>query len=220
MNNVDLSRYKKIVQLFWDPEPQNEAVACPIWLLGRKYPPKLSKKDEVPHDKEDIKTDTVSESLESHSSAGSQTSVTDTTGSWDKSLINGDSRDGDVSDGGWPSSFLDDFESKIWMTYRSNFPPIPKSRDPNAAASMTFSVRLRSQLVDSQGFTTDTGWGCMIRSGQSLLANGLAVLSLGRGTSNSPSNDSKTRSLLSIRLAEGHSDSRRESTSFPFRRRS
>jgi cysteine protease ATG4 len=47
---------------------------------------------------------------------------------------------------------------------------------------MTLSVRLRSQLVDSQGFTADTGWGCMIRSGQSLLANALCILSLGRGT--------------------------------------
>lgn len=46
---------------------------------------------------------------------------------------------------------------------------------------MTLSVRLRSQLLDTQGFTSDTGWGCMIRSGQSLLINAMAFLLLGRG---------------------------------------
>ncbi len=46
---------------------------------------------------------------------------------------------------------------------------------------MTLGVRLRSQLMDSQGFTSDTGWGCMIRSGQSLLANALCIQEFGRG---------------------------------------
>ncbi|KAL5040834.1 hypothetical protein BDW71DRAFT_28939 [Aspergillus fruticulosus] len=81
---------------------------------------------------------------------------------------------------GWPEAFLLDFESKIWMTYRSNFPPIPKDAGREGNSSLTLSVRLRSQLIEPQGFTSDTGWGCMIRSGQSLLANSMAILSLGR----------------------------------------
>lgn len=44
---------------------------------------------------------------------------------------------------------------------------------------MTFSVRLRN-LAEREGFSSDTGWGCMIRSGQSLLANALIILHLGR----------------------------------------
>ena len=83
--------------------------------------------------------------------------------------------------GAWPEAFLADFESRIWMTYRSHFEPIPRSENPEATSSMTLGVRLRSQLMDSQGFTSDTGWGCMIRSGQSLLANTLSVLQFGRG---------------------------------------
>lgn len=67
------------------------------------------------------------------------------------------------------------------MTYRSHFAPIPRSNSPEATSSMTLGVRLRSQLMDSQGFTSDTGWGCMIRSGQSLLANAMCILQLGRG---------------------------------------
>lgn len=81
----------------------------------------------------------------------------------------------------WPEAFLADFESRTWMTYRSHFAPIPRSNNPEATSSMTLGVRLRSQLMDSQGFTSDTGWGCMIRSGQGLLANALCILEFGRG---------------------------------------
>ncbi|KAJ5555471.1 hypothetical protein N7535_007909 [Penicillium sp. DV-2018c] len=84
------------------------------------------------------------------------------------------------NDTAWPKAFLSDFGSRIWITYRSNFIPIPRSRTPEATSSLTLGVRLRSQLMDTQGFTSDTGWGCMIRSGQSLLANTFSVLLLGR----------------------------------------
>jgi cysteine protease ATG4 len=102
-----------------------------------------------------------------------------TASSIDSELTSGDSGNGE--DGGWPSTFLDDFEARIWLTYRSNFPIIPKSQDPKALSSMSLAVRFRSQLVEPAGFTSDTGWGCMIRSGQSLLANALVMLRMGRG---------------------------------------
>ncbi|CAG8782213.1 2210_t:CDS:10, partial [Dentiscutata erythropus] len=57
----------------------------------------------------------------------------------------------------FPTEFYDDFTSRIWCTYRHNYAPI---RPTN--------------------FTNDGGWGCMLRSGQSLLANALILQFLGR----------------------------------------
>ncbi|KAF8533451.1 hypothetical protein BDD12DRAFT_946536 [Trichophaea hybrida] len=79
----------------------------------------------------------------------------------------------------WPREFLEDFESRVWMTYRNEFSPIPRSYQ--GTAGMSIMTAVRSQLpVHSQGFTSDQGWGCMIRSGQCVLANALFVLNFGR----------------------------------------
>ncbi|KAF9436008.1 Cysteine protease atg4 [Entomortierella beljakovae] len=57
------------------------------------------------------------------------------------------------------SDFQQDFTlGLIWCTYRHNYQPIRPSN-----------------------FTSDVGWGCMLRSGQSLLANALAIQFMGRG---------------------------------------
>ncbi len=56
-------------------------------------------------------------------------------------------------------AFLKHYNSIVWMTYRTNFEPIPGTV-----------------------LTTDCGWGCMIRSGQMLLATALQCHLLNRGT--------------------------------------
>ncbi|KAG0292910.1 Cysteine protease atg4 [Linnemannia gamsii] len=57
------------------------------------------------------------------------------------------------------TDFQRDFTSGlIWCTYRHSYPPIKPST-----------------------FSTDVGWGCMLRSGQGLLANALAIQFMGRG---------------------------------------
>ena len=180
MANDGIARFsRKVVQYFWDPLPRNEDPS-PIWCLGRSY-------DSRYRPLAAVGTSPSAHSDSSNSQADSAV-VTDapTKPAQEEEDVNLDALAKSQADLtrseeeslGWPSEFLDDLESRIWMTYRSNFPPIAKSSDPTANAGMSFATKLRS--IGNQSFSSDTGWGCMIRSGQSLLANTLCTLKLGR----------------------------------------
>jgi cysteine protease ATG4 len=187
---VDLGRYRRIVQMFWDPEPTNDRERnVPVWCLGSSYVLNkgLPRKDataatpkddgaETPPSQDYVKPDVPANGL----TAAPDTPPDSASSSFDSSLA----YDASASeDGGWPPAFLEDFESKIWMTYRSEFASIPRSTDPRSVLALSFSMRIKSQLlVDQNGFSSDSGWGCMIRSGQSLLANAMLMYRLGRGT--------------------------------------
>ena len=101
---------------------------------------------------------------------------------------------------GWPPSFYLDFHSRIQLTYRSNFSPISSTAPPalgnsSSGTNVTGVARAWTSVVNGlsasisragqghkdDGLTSDAGWGCMLRTGQSLLANALVNLHLGRG---------------------------------------
>lgn len=185
MANNDFTRFsKKVVQLFWDPLPRNEDPAK-VWCLGRSYDSRYQHArtprpaTTSPSAKSDDSTashanSAVAAPLQSNEGEGQPEQSQDPATKSQAEL----SRSEEEALG-WPAEFLDDLESRPWLTYRSNFAPIPKSNDPAATSAMSFSTKLRS-LANQGNFTSDTGWGCMIRSGQSMLANALVVLKLGR----------------------------------------
>lgn len=202
--NVDLGRYRRIVQMFWDPEPVNDTASDqPIWCLGRSYQlggyasPKPEEKDiksaaDTPIEEQQQDNQTKDEQAKDEevkegqtksvpmgaNPNGPRTPPESASSSFSSALAYEEPAEA----GSWPQGFLDDFESKFWMTYRFDFEPIRKSVDPKATSSLSLPMRLKSQFgADQSGFSSDSGWGCMIRSGQSLLANSIGLLRLGRG---------------------------------------
>ncbi|KAL2751951.1 hypothetical protein ACRALDRAFT_1066399 [Sodiomyces alcalophilus JCM 7366] len=191
ISGVELGRYRRFVQkMLWDPEPINDQSSDqPVWCLGVPYTrsrrnggnsDKTSQAQPQPQSQPDTTRSSRSHvglpaSVDSATAdqAPSESVVSRISSSLPLDVIPGE-------DKGWPSAFLDDFESRFWMTYRCDFEPIPKSTDPRAVSALSLPMRIKSQLVDQSGFFSDSGWGCMIRSGQSLLANAMALHTLGR----------------------------------------
>ncbi|KAI1082668.1 cysteine protease ATG4 [Whalleya microplaca] len=192
-STVDLGR--RIMQMFWDPEPTNDITRDqPVWCLGSSYRLNNSSSHIRAPSSASASDPPVKEALQTPAQAQlPETPPDSTSSSLDSSLA----YDEAPLDGGWPPAFLDDFESRIWMTYRSEFDPIAKSQDPKAVSALSFSVRIKSQLSDQNGFASDSGWGCMIRSGQSLLANAMVIQRLGRGWRRN-SQDKDDREILSL----------------------
>lgn len=173
---------RRIVKMIWDPQPVNDRTANrPVWCLGCSYthesPIRKEPASEATATSEATPPTTPSATTSRAApDAGPETPPDSSSSSVSSSLA----YEASAEENGWPPAFMDDFESRIWMTYRSNFEPIARSSDPKASASLSFAMRLKS-LADQSGFPSDTGWGCMIRSGQSLLANTLSICQLGRG---------------------------------------
>lgn len=108
----------------------NFSKESPVWLLGQCY----LKKSEDPLER-------ASEALEPVGT-GSQVSLAIDATNFENTI----------------EEFKRDFMSRLWLTYRREFP-----------------------ILNGSTFTTDCGWGCMLRSGQMMLAQALVCHFLGRG---------------------------------------
>ncbi|RDA83205.1 hypothetical protein CP532_5363 [Ophiocordyceps camponoti-leonardi (nom. inval.)] len=184
--HVDLGRYRRLMQLFWDPEPVNDIrIDQPVWCLGAKY--QLADEGiEAIGRRSDVGSGQSNRILLHPSHRDTEDLPVDAAGVTGEQSLSGicssfpaANERNHVHDG-WPEGFLLDFKSRIWMTYRSGFETIPRFNGSCATSALSLPMRIRSQFGDQGGFSSDTGWGCMIRSGQSILANSLSMLRLGR----------------------------------------
>ena len=95
-------------------------------------------------------------------------------------------------------NYEQEIRSKIWLTYRYGFEAIEKAEDgPNPMKFMqsylfnknlwlsTIQNMHLPEIMDGDKFTSDVGWGCMIRTSQSLLANALMKVELDQHNSHS-----------------------------------
>ncbi|VEU23662.1 DEKNAAC105025 [Brettanomyces naardenensis] len=187
MSNFGLQR---MIDLIWDKPSVNNDFVNPLVVLGQKYSPGNKPALHEPEEETNSLVDSPDPAgyIFKLSSINSFFGHLATEGLKSESLPWNASRSADeqqdysaVSSGSWPNDFLSDVETRIWFTYRSGFPLIP--RDPDGPSPLSMGSFLRGTLdlsTAGEGFTTDAGWGCMIRTSQSLLANALLNLHVGR----------------------------------------
>lgn len=176
----------KAVRYILDSDATPDKCMDPIWILGVQHsgyeppPPPVTSSNSGRRSSMDYIRKSSSSNRASASSRGA-------TSSPEPSM----SQSGKYAGPGahWPPIFYADFTSRIWLTYRSHFPPIRDQTLAALEAEIASQVRAHSPAAPSprrfwggeKGWTSDSGWGCMLRTGQSLLANALIHYHLGRG---------------------------------------
>ena len=201
----------KAMRYLLDSDATPDKCTDPIWLLGVQHPgyePPLPALPDVvatspPSNINNTNSGTFRRSSASPTSFRS--SISSVASSELSQSTNSSSSKIPNPAANWPPVFYIDFTSRIWLTYRSQFPvPIKDGRladlcdsgssgggsgsvlgEGASAASNTTIVKSRPwNWVGAGGektWTSDSGWGCMLRTGQSLLANALIHMHLGRG---------------------------------------
>lgn len=174
------SGFQRVVQLFWDKDLENTDHENPIVVLGNIY----SFKQDSP--REDAQSDTSAETRPNETpekAHQADISISEFKNYFQSFGITGNNTPSikkEKESNKWPQEFIDDVYTRIWLTYRTKFAPINRDEDGPSPISLHNLIRGQNYDLNSEYFTTDCGWGCMIRTGQTLLANALLNLHLGR----------------------------------------
>ncbi|KAF8431945.1 peptidase family C54-domain-containing protein [Boletus edulis BED1] len=170
----------RAMRFLLDSDSTPDKCADPIWLLGVQHPGYEPPPPATPGRRPSVESRRTP-SFRSNSSSSATVSE----------LSQSQSPPGKNPAAHWPPVFYADFTSRIWLTYRSQFPPIRDSNLSSLDADLTPAVQAATSSsprpkkwnwpgTSEKGWTSDAGWGCMLRTGQSLLANALLHLHLGR----------------------------------------
>ncbi|KAH8091391.1 peptidase family C54-domain-containing protein [Cristinia sonorae] len=183
----------KAVRYLMDSDATPDKCTDSIWILGVEHPGYEPTSPSAYHPPGTIRRGSISSRRQQSpvSNRGSPSSSPGHGGA-DPSLSQSQPASSNPKDLGrnWPPVFYADFTSRIWLTYRSHFQPIKdtsleqleaevREYIPPAASSPP-TKKWNWPLGGEKGWSSDSGWGCMLRTGQSLLANTLLHLHLGR----------------------------------------
>ena len=180
----------KAMRYLLDSDSTPDRCTDPIWILGVRHPgyepPEPAPPMAVAHS---FSTPVRRGSEDSRRSPGSVSGFRSPSDNQLSSSLSSSTSSKYNPAAHWPPVFYDDFTSRIWLTYRSQFAPIRDTTlaalaydpsDPSCGPPPSPPSKKWFGLAE-KGWTSDAGWGCMLRTGQSLLANTLLHLHLGRG---------------------------------------
>ncbi|KAG9311154.1 cysteine protease required for autophagy [Chiua virens] len=171
----------RAMRFLLDSDSTPDKCTDPIWLLGVQHPGYESPPAPTPLRRPSLESRRTP-SFRSNSS--SSATVSELSQSQPPSS-------GKNPAANWPPVFYADFTSRIWLTYRNQFAPIRDSNLSSLEADLASGAQAATPSSPrhrkwnwpgsgEKGWTSDAGWGCMLRTGQSLLANALLHLHLGR----------------------------------------